>query len=278
MSSFSCRVNLRRYFSLKNVRRKADIQYKNRCNELQRHLQVPLFDDNEAPFVPSRAEMMKAESLFVSAPQHKLSFIRSAVHPEHYPQHDMPEVAVMGISNVGKSSLLQAIFSQAPEVSVRVSKTPGHTKTLNFFAVGKKLCLVDMPGYGFRQPKDFAQFSSQFLSGRKNLKRTFLVLDAEKGFQDYDQDAIEMLELLKAPYALVMTKIDKTKDSVILRNLMFVRELRDRFMSTLCFPQPFLVSAVTQEGIAFLQAFLAHISGALDVEDARYAQSSRNRR
>lgn len=178
----------------------------------------------------------------------------------------------MGISNVGKSSLLKAIFFKAPEVTVKVSKTPGHTKTLNFFAVGKKLCLVDMPGYGFRQPKDFALFSSQFLSGRKNLKRTFLVMDAEQGFQDYDQDAIEMLETLRSPYALVLTKIDKAKNSAILKNLMFVRELRDQYMSTLCFPQPFLVSSVTREGIAFLQAFIAHMAGLLNVEDARYAE------
>ncbi|KAK8756862.1 hypothetical protein V5799_000436 [Amblyomma americanum] len=150
-------------------------------------------------------------------------------------------IAVMGISNVGKSSLLRAMFSQSPEVVVKVSKTPGHTKTLNFFGIGKKLCLVDMPGYGFRQPKDFAMFSSQFLSGRKNLKRTLLVIDAGQGFQDYDQDGIEMLETLRAPYALVLTKIDKAKDSVILKNLMFIQELRDRYMSALCFPQPFLV-------------------------------------
>uniref|UniRef100_A0A224YXJ9 GTP-binding protein 8 n=1 Tax=Rhipicephalus zambeziensis TaxID=60191 RepID=A0A224YXJ9_9ACAR len=264
--------NLCRSFSAKQASKKAELPYINRCNELQKHLQVPLFDKNEAPFEPSVAEMRAAEGLFVSRPNHQLSFITSAVRPEQYPQHDMPEVAIMGISNVGKSSLLKAMFSQAPEVRVKVSKTPGHTKTLNFFAVGKKLCLVDMPGYGFRQPKDFAIFSSQFLSGRKNLKRTFLVMDAEQGFQDYDQDAIEMLETLRSPYALVLTKIDKAKDSIILKNLAFVTELRDKYMSTLCFPQPFLVSSITREGIAFLQAFIAHITGLLDVEDAQYSQ------
>ncbi|XP_070391499.1 GTP-binding protein 8-like isoform X2 [Dermacentor albipictus] len=263
-----------RSFSAKQAPKKAELPYRNRCNELQKHLQVPLFGENEAPFVPSVAEMKAAENLFVSGPKHSLSFITSAVCPEQYPQHDVPEAAIMGISNVGKSSLLKAMFSQAPEVNVKVSKTPGHTKTLNFFAVGKKLCLVDMPGYGFRQPKDFALFSSQFLSGRKNLKRTFLVMDAEQGFQDYDQDAIEMLETLKSPYALVFTKIDKARNSTILKNLMFVRELRDQYMSTLCFPQPFLVSSVTHEGIAFLQAFIVHMAGLLDVEDALYTRPS----
>ncbi|XP_077518564.1 GTP-binding protein 8-like isoform X2 [Amblyomma americanum] len=238
----SCVVKICRPYSAKVVPKKTNIQYVNRCTELQKHLQVPLFHENEAPFVPSVNEMMKAESLFVSSPSHALSFITSAVRPDQYPQHNMPEIAVMGISNVGKSSLLRAMFSQSPEVVVKVSKTPGHTKTLNFFGIGKKLCLVDMPGYGFRQPKDFAMFSSQFLSGRKNLKRTLLVIDAGQGFQDYDQDGIEMLETLRAPYALVLTKIDKAKDSVILKNLMFIQELRDRYMSALCFPQPFLFS------------------------------------
>lgn len=273
-----CRVKFCRPFSTNVVPKKTDVQYRNRCSELQKHLQVPLFHENEAPFVPSVSEMKKAETLFVSGPNHALSFLTSAVRPEQYPQHNVPEVAVMGISNVGKSSLLRAIFSQAREVVVKVSKTPGHTKTLNFFAVGKKLCLVDMPGYGFRQPKDFAVFSSEFLSGRKNLKRTLLVMDAGQGFQDYDQDAVEMLETLGAPYALVLTKIDKAKDALILKNLMFIRELRDRYMSTLCFPQPFLVSSVTCEGIAFLQAFITHVSGLLQVEDALYAQSSNHSR
>lgn len=270
----SCAVRFCRRFSAKVVPKRTDVQYKNRCSELQKHLQVPLFYENEAPFVPSVNEMKKAESFFVSRPDHVLSFLTSAVRPDQYPQHNVPEVAVMGISNVGKSSLLRAIFSQAREVIVKVSKTPGHTKTLNFFTIGKRLCLVDMPGYGFRQPKDFAAFSSEFLSGRKNLKRTLLVMDAGQGFQDYDQDAIEMLETLGAPYALVLTKIDKAKDSLILKNLMFIRELRDHYMSTRCFPQPFLVSSVTCEGIAFLQAFITHVSGLLQVEDARYAQSS----
>ncbi|KAL3188680.1 hypothetical protein MRX96_022479 [Rhipicephalus microplus] len=229
---------LSRSFSAKQASKKVDLPYINRCNELQKHLQVPLFDQNEAPFEPSVTEMRAAEGLFVSRPNHQLSFITSAVRPEQYPQHNMPEVAIMGISNVGKSSLLKAIFSQAPEVRVKVSKTPGHTKTLNFFA---------------------------FLSSRKNLKRTFLVMDAEQGFQDYDQDAIEMLETLRSPYALVLTKIDKAKNSVILKNLAFVTELRNKYMSTLCFPQPFLVSSITREGIAFLQAFIAHITGLLDV-------------
>ncbi|CAN8033011.1 unnamed protein product [Ixodes persulcatus] len=257
-----------RAFSLKRSANETYVKYKNKCDELQKHLQVPLFDENEAPFAPTIDEMKQAESIFVSNRNHTISFIKSAVRPHQYPDHDLPEVAVLGASNVGKSSLLQAVFHKVPDVRVKVSKKPGHTKTLNFYGVGKKFGLVDMPGYGFRQPKDFSAFASEFLTSRTNLKRTFLVLDGHVGFRNFDQDAVEMFEQLKVPYGLVLTKIDKASDAVILKNLMFVQQLRDKFMSHLCFPQPFLVSSVTMEGIGYLQAFLAYIAGQLQVKGA----------
>ncbi|XP_064481216.1 GTP-binding protein 8-like isoform X3 [Ornithodoros turicata] len=202
-------------------------------------------------------------------------------------------VAFMGRSNVGKSSLIKALFSRAPKLEVKTSKKPGHTKTINFFGVGKRFCIVDMPGYGFRQPKDFAEFASKFLTSRTNLKRTFLLLDGNVGFANADQDAIEMFETLKVPYGrnslngtcqvkqrwppplpapryrktpfvikqLVITKIDKARDGQLLKNLAFIQNLRDKYMSPLCFPQPFLVSSLTLEGIAYLQYFIAYISG-----------------
>ncbi|KAM7290955.1 GTP-binding protein 8 [Ixodes scapularis] len=185
-----------------------------------------------------------------------------------YQSMAIANVAVLGASNVGKSSLLQAVFHKVPDVCVKVSKKPGHTKTLNFYGVGKKFGLVDMPGYGFRQPKEFSAFASEFLTSRTNLKRTFLVLDGHVGFRNFDQDAVEMFEQLKVPYGLVLTKIDKASDAVILKNLMFVQQLRDKFMSHLCFPQPFLVSSITMEGIGYFQAFLAYIAGQLQVKGA----------
>ncbi|CAN7936908.1 unnamed protein product [Ixodes hexagonus] len=256
----SCRA-----FSSKRSVNETYVKYKNRCDELQKHLQVPLFDENETPFAPTVDDMKQAEELFTSNRNHTVSFIKSAIRSDQYPDHNLPEVAVLGRSNVGKSSLLQAMFHKVPDVCVKVSKKPGHTKTINFYGVGKKFGLVDMPGYGFRQPKDFAVFASEFLTSRTNLKRTFLLLDGHIGFQNFDQDAVEMFERLKVPYGLVLTKIDKASDAVILKNLIFVQQLRDRFMSQLCFPQPFLVSSITKEGIGYLQAFVAYIAGHLQV-------------
>ncbi|KAM7290144.1 hypothetical protein ISCGN_026810 [Ixodes scapularis] len=196
------RVRSGRAFSLKRSANETYVKYKNKCDELQKHLQVPLFDENEAPFAPTIDEMKQAESIFVSDRNHTISFIKSAVRPHQYPDHDLPEVAVLGASNVGKSSLLQAVFHKVPDVCVKVSKKPGHTKTLNFYGVGKKFGLVDMPGYGFRQPKEFSAFASEFLTSRTNLKRTFLVLDGHVGFRNFDQDAVEMFEQLKVPYGV----------------------------------------------------------------------------
>ncbi|CAN8012909.1 unnamed protein product [Ixodes pacificus] len=113
-----------RAFSLKRSANETYVKYKNKCDELQKHLQVPLFDENEAPFAPTIDEMKRAESIFVSNRNHTISFIKSAVRPHQYPDHDLPEVAVLGVSNVGKSSLLQALFHKVPDVRVKVSKKP----------------------------------------------------------------------------------------------------------------------------------------------------------
>ncbi|XP_064481214.1 GTP-binding protein 8-like isoform X2 [Ornithodoros turicata] len=259
MSSMAFRV-LRTYSSKCALPREG-IQYNNRCNVLQKHLLVPLFGENEAPICPSIKEMEVAEAMFEDKQLNKIAFLTSAVTQNQYPVHELPEVAFMGRSNVGKSSLIKALFSRAPKLEVKTSKKPGHTKTINFFGVGKRFCIVDMPGYGFRQPKDFAEFASKFLTSRTNLKRTFLLLDGNVGFANADQDAIEMFETLKVPYGLVITKIDKARDGQLLKNLAFIQNLRDKYMSPLCFPQPFLVSSLTLEGIAYLQYFIAYISG-----------------
>lgn len=141
-------VMSRRALSVRKLANESYVRYKNRCIDLQSHLQVPLFDPNEAPFRPSLEEMKCAESLFVSKGRHIVRFLKSTIH--HYPEHDIPEVrgfdshfftpeflrnifltlsvcsqiALFGRSNVGKSSLLQAVFSQVPGLLVKVSKKP----------------------------------------------------------------------------------------------------------------------------------------------------------
>ncbi|XP_029770163.1 GTP-binding protein 8 isoform X3 [Terrapene carolina triunguis] len=151
-------------------------------------------------FNPGLDDIHRAEALFKPSGKHVIDYFSSAVRMDHAPQLSQPEVCFVGRSNVGKSSLIKALFSLAPNVDVRVSKTPGHTKKMNFFKVGKYFTLVDMPGYGYRAPQDFADMVEAYLQERQNLKRTFLLVDSLVGFQKADHIAIEMLEEFGIPY------------------------------------------------------------------------------
>ncbi|XP_041266973.1 GTP-binding protein 8 isoform X3 [Onychostruthus taczanowskii] len=151
-------------------------------------------------FQPGLAALQRAEALFRSDRGHPIDYVSSAVRMDHAPPPALPEVCFIGRSNVGKSSLIRALFSLAPEVEVRVSKTPGHTKKMNFFKVGKYFTLVDMPGYGYRAPQDFVEMVEAYLQERRNLKRTFLLVDGVVGLQKTDHIAVEMLEEFGIPY------------------------------------------------------------------------------
>jgi len=161
--------------------------------------------------------------------------------------------------------LIKALFSEVPGLDVRVSKNPGHTKILNFYQVGKRLMLVDVPGYGFKQPQYFMDSVEHYIKTRKRLARTFFILDGHAGPQDWDKVALDMLEEFGAPYTMIMTKIDRSSASKRVRNLMKIQGVIHDFTSNSCFRQVFLVSSVTQEGLGLLQAYIAHITGHLDV-------------
>lgn len=150
-------------------------------------------------FHPSVEDMVKAEKLFCST-SHRIDYHVSAERMEHAPALKQPEVCFIGRSNVGKSSLIKTLFSLTPEVQVRVSKTPGHTKKMNFFRVGRAFTLVDMPGYGHRAPRDFVDMVEPYLHSRKNLVRTFLLVDGSVGLQGADMVALEMCEEIRRPW------------------------------------------------------------------------------
>ncbi|XP_055726481.1 GTP-binding protein 8 isoform X5 [Salvelinus fontinalis] len=209
-------------------------------SELEPHLACSVDRGNFQLFQPSVEDITKAEKLFSPSSSHKIDYHTSAVRMEHAPSQNQPEVCFIGRSNVGKSSLIKALFSLAPDVEIRVSKTPGHTKKMNFFKVGKAFTMVDMPGYGYRAPKDFVEMVEHYLGSRKNLVRTFLLVDGSVGLQEADMIALEMCEEFSRPYVIVVTKIDKCRQGVLLTNLL---QLQDAIKQTVsCFPQPFLVS------------------------------------
>ena len=145
-----------------------------------------------------------------------VAFLKSAPTLEFIPDASVPEVAFAGRSNVGKSSLLNALTGR--NSLARTSNTPGRTQELNFFDVGEPLAfrLVDMPGYGFaKAPKDMVRkwrfLVNDFLRGRQELKRALVLIDARHGIKEVDREIMEMLDKAAVSYRLVLTKADKIK-------------------------------------------------------------------
>ncbi|XP_052795367.1 GTP-binding protein 8-like isoform X2 [Mya arenaria] len=238
----------------------------NPIESLQKFVSVPILPPEMISFSPSAEQISKGQQLFVPSPSHKIQFLKSARLKEHLPDHELPEVAFIGRSNVGKSTLIAALLKEAPDAYVKSSSNPGHTKLLNFFQVGKRLCLVDMPGYGFNMPKDYVEVVETYLQSRENLKMTFILIDGKVGVNSNDENALIRLSEMPINSCIVLMKIDKVKPALLLKNVMSVR----KYMRSLrqCLPQPFLVSAMTGDGVALLQAFIAHATGNLDASSS----------
>ncbi|XP_058885909.1 GTP-binding protein 8-like isoform X1 [Acipenser ruthenus] len=230
--------------------------------DLERHLSSKVNISNFQLFQPRFEDIKRAEMFFTPSKKHKIDYFTSAVRMDHAPLITQSEVCFIGRSNVGKSTLIKTLFSLVPETEVRVSKTPGHTKKMNFFTVGKAFTLVDMPGYGYKAPKDFVDIVETYLETRHNLKRTFLLVDGSVGLLHADRIAIDMCEEFGLPYVLVITKIDKAKQGELLRHILEVQEVIQNH-TVGCFPQPFLVSSLHYSGVYLLRCFIAHVTGNL---------------
>ena len=143
------------------------------------------------------------------------SFVRGIRNVDDLPLDRLPEIAFAGRSNVGKSSLINAIVGSP---LARASNTPGRTQELNFFKVGTRFYLVDLPGYGYaaapkKNVETWTRLIHDYLRGRQQLKRVFLLIDARHGIKKVDENIMKMLDSAAVSYQLVLTKIDKIKST-----------------------------------------------------------------
>ena len=172
------------------------------------------------------------------------TFLLSATQPRQYPNVIFPEIAFIGRSNVGKSSLINAIFMKK---LAHISNTPGKTRQINFFNHGDSMMVVDLPGYGFAKisQKEAFQISdlvSQYLTSRENLKKIFVLIDNSLGPKKIDMDMIDSMREIKDKVIICYTKSDKK----IKEKSPFIDELNHKF-------ENFIVSSKTNNNVFEIQ-------------------------
>ena len=174
--------------------------------------------------------------------QVRAEFLKSAFKEPEWPRDAKPEIAFLGRSNVGKSSLLNAIAGQ--KKLAFTSNTPGRTQSINFYRMDDRMYFVDLPGYGYAKvplaaKAEWAKLIENYLQERKTLKLSFLILDARRGWMDKDLDLKDWLEANHHPYVVVASKIDKLNQADQQRGLKAIRQHAE--------PLPF--SALTGRGV-----------------------------
>lgn len=193
-------------------------------------------------------------------------FLSGAAGEDGLPATALPEVAFAGRSNVGKSSLLNALTGR--RTLARTSHTPGRTRQLNFFDLGGRLVLVDLPGYGYARAartdvRDWTALTRRYLKGRTQLRRACLLIDARHGIKDNDRRIMDELDEAAVSYQVILTKVDKLTPAALAAVQRATTKELARHPAA--HPDCPATSAVTGRGIAELRARL----GALAAPDTR---------
>ena len=185
-------------------------------------------------------------------------FLKGVVAMSGLPPADRLEVCFAGRSNVGKSSLINAVTGR--KALARASNTPGRTQEINFFTAGESHYLVDLPGYGYANApitvvEKWQRLLKQYLSGRQSLRRAFVLIDMRHGIKSVDEEILSLLDSAAVPFQCVMTKTDKIKDIDRDKTLAQVRQALSKHPAA--FPEIVLTSSEKGTGIATLRAIIA---------------------
>jgi len=217
----------------------------------------------EAPgvFPPESAPDAAAEETGRRLFAQTCDFVAGAASDAALPSAHLPEIAFAGRSNVGKSTLLNALTGR--RTLARVSHTPGRTQQLNFFALAERLMLVDLPGYGFAAASKakvagWTKLTERYLKGRPTLRRVLLLVDARHGIKEADRPIMAMLDEAAVSYQIVLTKIDKVRGTELQRRAAATAAELAKHVAA--HPAIHLTSAHDGLGIAALRASITALA------------------
>ncbi len=206
---------------------------------------------------PSPEELEIGRLLFAK----ECTFVLGAVKMEHIPTTSLPEIAFAGRSNVGKSSLINALTRR--KALARTSNTPGRTQEINFFNLDERLMIADLPGFGYARVSksrvvEWTKLVNDYLRGRPQLRRVLLLVDARHGLKSSDEGVMKMLNVAAVSYQIVLTKCDKIGKGALDGLIEGIAKIAP--LNTALHPEVIATSSRKGMGIEVLRARLAHLS------------------